>query len=908
MANIEITSTLTGSGYFTVNGGGVSRKSDVELKTGEKVAANYDALGKTITLTANATVGVVDSVGGWKIDLAKATGDARQATVKGSNDGAEVVGSSGNDSISLSGAKVTLALGSGADSVLAENDADKAYVDAGAGDDLITIKGESVTAYAGAGDDRVSINGANAKVYGEDGNDTILIGGGSAYVDGGDGNDTVSIGGTKATIYGGSGNDSIMVDGAEAYVEGGDGNDTVSVSGDKATIYGGAGNDSILAAGQKSYIDAGEGADIVSIGATDASVNAGAGNDSIVIAAGTAATVTLGAGKDTVSVGAQGVALTDYEYGTDTIVLGQALGSTSAKTGDVALTTDGMISATSGDVDVKITATDNYYKARLADSSNGDIFMSYAWASDTASTIDLSSEVNPFFVRADINDAADAVVGGRGNDTIYVGSGDVVNGGRGDDSISVAANATGVTVALSAGHDSIAGASVSASDNMFGFTDDDITLYVDDATNLKFGFDGASSALVASVKSATAQFTGAASQAGASIDLKVNAAGTTTNYEIVANGAVIDDEASILYGVASEGASVSVGAGAKETIIDLSNTHYFGDAHTYVNFNKIDASNSTSSDILIGAADAATTITAGKGSSTIFGVGSKADSLVGGDGDDTFVFGSGYGNDVVAQYGVKGDDQIIFLEAATNFTKDKEGNLTMAIGTDSLTVQADTNLNDKANKVYKLQVLGQDAFTAEVGVRESTNSFTYRDDVAAYFGGNKTDTLTLSGNDTYGIWLGNTYNGHSFTNIENVDASATGGEVVIWGATDTNSLIKAGTGDSTIFGGFGASGNDVLTGNSEGTTTFEFGLGCGNDTITSSKETDSIYLWNVSASDIDYEKTAAAISNRALGIVLTDGSTLTVQGLTDGVKTITISDNSKWKYNTETHIFEAVTE
>lgn len=905
MANqITISSGGVTSGYYTVNGTAVK----ASLESGWQTAGTVDASAKTLTMTNLADqTGIVDEAGGWTITLG---GSAKAASIK---TGSAVYGTTGNDTASIGGTNVYLQLGNGADSVVSAENADKAYVDAGAGNDSISISGKQVTVYAGAGDDVVSIKGDQAYVEGGAGADSIVVDGKSSTVYGGDGNDSVYANVTSGLIDLGGGNDFASVAGDSLTVSAGDGNDTVSVGGNYVTVDGGAGNDSIVAAGNYANITAGDGADTVSIGGASVTASGGAGNDVIsvqgasavidagagndsVIVADNDASITLGDGRDTVSIGgATGVSLQDYTYGTDVLIMGNGVGadSTGAGAANVAFDTTGLVSVDGATA--TIAPTDGYYKARLSKTGSDDT-LRYAWVSDTASTINLSSEANPFYVEADLNDTTgDSVIGGRGNDSIIVGSNDTVNGGRGNDSISIAANSTGVTVALSTsgGDDTVNGAK-----GLTGFTDDALTFYVDDASKLGFTFGGTNNALKASIKGASAEFTDVT---GDVVDLKVNAAGTTTNYEVIASGkpAVIDENASVLYGV-GDNVSVSVGAGVGNSVIDLSSHHHFDDTHTYVNINKIDATNSDGDDVLIGA-DTATTIAAGKGNSTIFGVGAGNDSLAGGAGNDTFFFGSGYGKDTIANYNASGDDQIVLFQDSKDFTKDNSG-LHMAIGNDSLTVQ---NVGtDAANMEYTLSTWGKDnRFTAKIGMTATANTLTYDENVKWYIGGSKTDTLTLTDVDDHEIQLGGTWKGTTYTKIEKVDASKASGDLLIWGATNENDTILAGTGSSSIFGGFGSSGNDVLTGNTSGTTTFEFGLGCGNDTITASKAADSVYLYNVSSSDIQ----SATVSGTALVLTLTDSSTLTINSFRSGssTNTFTLTDGTMTYSTTEKKLVAA---
>ena len=412
-------------------------------------------------------------------------------------------------------------------------EANGAYVDAGAGDDSISISGTDVTVNGGTGADFISISGAKAQIDGGAGNDSIVaVGGTNDNITAGAGDDSVLGSITSGTVDLGSGNDFASLQGDSLTAYGQAGNDSISVSGSYVTVYGGEGNDSLVAADEHDYVDGGDGNDFISIGGSNAevygqagsdtivvagssaTVDAGAGNDSVVVKTDSA-TITLGDGRDTVSVGATGVSLQDYTYDKDVLVMGDSKGADSTKTVDVAFDTTGLVSVEGATA--TITSTNGYYKAALA-SADGSSSMRYAWVSDTASTIDLSSERNPFYVVADLNDTTgDSILGGRGNDSIIVGSNDTVNGGRGKDSISIASGSTGVTVALSAGgsDDTVSGA-----ESLTGFTADALTLYVDDASKLGFTFGGTDSALKASIKGASAEFTSLTSTSGSGVDLK----------------------------------------------------------------------------------------------------------------------------------------------------------------------------------------------------------------------------------------------------------------------------------------------------------------------------------------------------------------------------------------------------
>ena len=861
--NLIEVSNVSGSGYFTVNGGGTFKADSITAESGWKTAATASSVAKTITQTSYATVGIVDdNAGGWTITLGTTSTDsARSASIKGSS---KVYGTKLADSVSVGGTYVTVDLGAGNDTVVGlQSGNDYANIDLGAGNDSVVLAGGHVKVTAGEGADYVSIQGESANIDGGAGNDSLSVGGANAFLDGGEGNDVVFIGGDSATVYGGAGND------------------TVSVSGEKATIYGGAGNDSILAAGNESFIDGGDGKDIISVGGNKATILGGAGNDSIVVS-NTEATITLGDGKDTVSIGSTGATLTDYDYSKDTIVLGQDQGKTTPS--EVVLTSDGMISVTTGGADVKVNKTDGYYKAKL---SGGQ---SYAWATDTATTIDLSSETKAFYVVTTDNDEyGDVVTGGRGNDSILVGSNDTVNGGRGNDSISVAAAATGVVVGLSAngGNDSIVGASV-AGGNILGFSDDDLTITTDSAVT---GVSTAGNGLQISITGATVTLADTLDLTS-SVDVKINNSGTLVNTEFVTGDATgIDADAKLVYGVGEKHALKLTGS--DDYTVDLGYTGQYGDTRAYINIDSINASDGEGNYVLVGGTNGST-LQGGKTKTSLIGAGSGADSLVGGTGDDTFYYGAGSGKDTISGYGENGTDSLVFTSSdITGWTKDRKALTYTFSGTNqTLTIQ---DANSGENTKYNYSIEGAGSGVSKIGYSDLANNFTYDSDVTLYQGGSKTDKLVVSGSDDVQVWLDGQDKARTYSSIEYVDASSATGDVVLVGSTG-NETLAGGKNNTLMFGGFG--GNDVLVGSRQGETTFYFAKGCGNDTITASSANDRVLLYGITLDDFD-RTTSSGGTDLVIG--LKDGSTLTVKGVASGVTTFvlgtSVDSGDTWTYD-----------
>jgi Ca2+-binding RTX toxin-like protein len=923
MAAIDL-KNATGAGFFSVDG--TFKASTETLPKDFKTAGT---VGSNNSFTATSLVGsdgVTDTTsGGWTINLAASTVEGGINVTIGGADDVLTGASAKKNVVSLAASGLKFKGGSNADSIQGEG-AD-AYLNLGEGNDSVMLKGNSAQVLAGAGDDLISIVGTDAKIYtgasssDSEKGDSVIAAGASEYVDASNAEYAkISVTGANATIKGGSKGNFISVSGAEANIYGGKGNDTLDVASDYAVINLGAGANSLVASGRENVITGGSGmdtvsvsgaadtittgadADVVSIFGSDAVVDLGAGADSVFVAEKNA-TITLGAGKDVVSIGSTGATITDYSYGEDHIILGEGKG-TVAGTG-VTLTSDGMISAEGADV--KVAAKNNYYAAQLYAKDNGTGSANYAWGSDTAAVIDLSSQTGSFWVVGSDNEVADTIKGTKSNDSIMAGTGDIVYGGQGNDLVSVAADATNVTVALQTtltGEDSIANASSS-----MGFDDTDLTVLVDGTYTASF--DGGNSALKLSGKKGSLQINDVT---GDKADVRILQNGTVTNTEIIAasKSASLDADAAYIYGV-NDTASIALGETDTAYTVDLSNNKAYGDTRTYKNIKKVDATSATGDVFLIGNGES--TLVGGAGNSSLFGFGAKADSLVGGSGNDTFFYANGNGRDTISNYH-SGDsdgtntDTIYFLTADLDLSKTrytKEDGLTFTFGTGStqkLTIQADLTSSDAANVIYNWKVTGSDeTYHSKYGVTGAENNFTYDSSVSLYYGSTGIDTLTLNDSDS-GVFIANgEWDGVYLTNVEVIDASNTSGTVNLWGAEGKSSTLYGGSGTSTLFGGFNG-GNDVMYGNSFATTTYFFGTGNGKDTIASSSSSDKVLLYDLDEGSIDYVKTQNQSSGSDLTIVLNDGSKLTVTDVASGVNTFEFSNGNTYSWNTDTKLFE----
>ena len=190
----------------------------------------------------------------------------------------------------------------------------------------------------------------------------------------------------------------------------------------------------------------------------------------------------------------------------------------------------------------------------------------------------------------------------------------------------------------------------------------------------------------------------------------------------------------------------------------------------------------------------------------------------------------------------------------------------------------------------KLQwVSGDSKGVAKIGSKNEANSFTYEADVTNYFGGNKIDTLKISGESST-LWLDKVG-----SSIEIIDASTSTGDNLLAGSSESQT-IKGGRGNNSLWGGAG--GNDILTGGT-GHNEFYFGIGEGNDIITQSNDTDTVMLYNVKISDLD----AAGMKDGNMVIALKDGSSLTIQNYDrQGATTFQLADGT-YSYDKSTGIW-----
>ena len=294
---------------------------------------------------------------------------------------------------------------------------------------------------------------------------------------------------------------------------------------------------------------------------------------------------------------------------------------------------------------------------------------------------------------------------------------------------------------------------------------------------------------------------------------------------------------------------------------------------------KLDASASSGKNILAGNTNSNLVI-AGSGSSSLWGgAGTESDTLQGGSGTDTFFYGSGEGSDTITDYSSQ-TDTIDFFNGSISSISVSGSDILLGSSSGSLTIK------ESAGSLIKVIDSSGTTYNAWIG-KNTANSQTYSSDVNYYLGSaSYTDTLCLTGNDN--IWLNNTTS-TIFVNIDNLDASASTGQVTLAGSESGN-LIIGGQGTSSLWGGSGQI-SDTLQGGS-GADTFFVGNNEGSDYITNSNATDKVIIFSS-----DYTYTGATLNGQSLVITSDTGTTLTISDWSEsGMNIFQLADGNQFKF------------
>ena len=808
-------------------------------------------------------------------------------------------GAADNDTIEVNNLN-TIHGGWGNDSIIG-TDFNLSYGDAGS-DSIFLESNNSI--WGGAGSDIIQATDFNL-IYGDD----------SAGSDAGWGNDSI-VARTDNTIYGGAGNDTLIAD-------------------DRAKIDGGIGNDS-LTFGQNSSIIAGEGDDtIVSQapgaltapnGSSGSSIWGGKGGvdafghainyvDSVgsgVDGNGHAYTAKPHGGRDihghNIYTGADAdVTIMDFKFGNDVIHFGRAFEASAVTAfgygnSTIVPTTDYQI-YTAGTDRINVAAT-------ISDAAN----------------IDMREEAGKFVMFGNPNGTlkggfANTLLGGKNDDTIYVGEGDYVYGGLGNDTI----NLNG----YNNWRDHVGLTEEGGTDTINSFQQgwgegDDVVWYnvplrkqaVDTDGKLLFDTDhnpiytDANTDAVADLNDANVRVVGdttVLSQGKAKLILK-----GVTHGEILAKDADGVHRVALLgqgyYNDSTRGGQIFIGRkeysdivsfekNNHDLVVDLGMTDRFKDKSAkYYNIEQIIGGSGNNT--IVGAKNVRNTLDGGIGTSSIWGGGASADVMVSGTGSatdhyTTFFYGAGDGYDTIEGFRTTDRNDahfkrdILDIHSGDVTSVRKVGTsivVNMAGSTDRLTIRnAASGLFDQ---LIEVNVKGRKGAAKVTGADEIV---TYDPHAQYYFSNAVMGGTVRNFGDNTRIYLdGRT--GDYYKGITNIDVDR-GNRLELAGDAANNRITYSGRGTASLYGGLG---NDTMTGSKDGTNRFFFGRSDGNDIITKSTVNDKVMLYDVALEEV----VSAEEKKGSMRIALKSGASLTIQNFdAKSVHDFTLATGDTWVYN-----------
>ena len=733
------------------------------------------------------TVGAAATVSNFQNVAASALGSAQGINVVGSAVANIITGGAGDDTIDGGGGADVIDAGAGDDIVAYRGT--EASIAGGAGSNTLQLKtvatvdlanadqttGDAVNVSAFENVDAGALTAAQSATISGDAQGNIITGGaGNDVIDGragadvisaGAGNDTVHYHGTEILIDGGFGSNTLVIDnpGGITRVDLSVAPGSDQTTGDIVNVANFQNIDaSILTTG------------IVVTGSSSANaITTGSGNDTI-DGGGGADVVSAGAGNDVVSYYGSEVSI-DGGSGTNTLVLRNAatvdLGATDQTTGD----------------SVTVANFQNVDGSALA----------------VGATITGSA-------------AANTITGGAGNDTIDGGGGaDVISAGGGDDSIvsrgaeasidggtgsdtlvlTASSTVTAVNFAVAGGTDQTTGDSVSI-----------------------VNFENLNAGAMTSALNVTGSSGANVITTGSGNDVIHGGGGT----DIVDAGAGNDS-------VDYWGTEVSIdgGTGTNTLVVrasgtlDLSATDQSaGDLATVTNFQNVDASGLTSTQVV--------SVTGSSGANTIIG-GAGNDTIDGNGGAD--VISAGAGNDTVTYHGTEalvdggaGSDTLVLMAGsavtAVDFSVTAGNDQTTGDGTsvtnfENLDASAlATSLTVTGSSGVNTILTGSAADTVDGGggldvinTGAGDDTVTYRGTELSIDGGTGINTLILQATTDINLSRVDQTVGDAVTvmRFQNVDASALSATegVTIVGNSSAN-IITGGLGNDVIDGAGGA--------------------------------------------------------------------------------------------------------
>jgi hypothetical protein len=552
-----------------------------------------------------------------------------------------------------------------------------------------------------------------------------------------------------------------------------------------------------------------------------------------------------------------------------------------------------------------LSSNGQFYTASVKGNDKTRYFATPKYNGDV--TIDLSSATVGYEIAAAGEKGSDVITTGRGDDVISVTVNDTVNAGKGADTIAIQGSAAGVVVVKNQNtNDDV----VTGFTTGFDTTKADI-VKLDNATGLaatsvKASDTANKDSLVlytSSTKNSNVTLTDAVADSDKNVKIRLAVGSDAAkNYQFVANNdggtyQDIDKNADAVYGMGTAAAGLTLKDADSVTAINLSgiNNAKIGDTRTYGNIDVIDASASTTDNVLVTSGTMDSTIKAGSGKSSIWGGVSTVSGAAAADDyfeladkhDVATIFtGTANGDDTVKGYNGDQGDLIYSYDTTVSSVFEDIDQKTLTLGySDGSSVEL-TNFMDGSEVNLYASAWGA-SVKAAVGETMAADK-----DTAIYYA---TKSATINVTDDFDgdkLWL---YKEVAKDGYVNAKVNGRNTDLVIDARKRTSDMNIAGTsGNDTILAGqgtnalFGGAGTDALYGNESGQTTFYFGKDlAANTTVYVENKADKVVLYNVTESDIK----SATYDDNAGSLTLTtnDGSTLTINKASTIDKTVSLS-------------------
>ena len=307
----------------------------------------------------------------------------------------------------------------------------------------------------------------------------------------------------------------------------------------------------------------------------------------------------------------------------------------------------------------------------------------------------------------------------------------------------------------------------------------------------------------------------------------------------------------------------------------------------YPNCKDVDTDEACTGDVVLVGNAKNNLLAAGSGKSSLWGGIDGNDTMQGGDSQDMFWFGEGDGKDVVWNFttgtGEEADVLVLYRGPLQSVTR--SGMVLTLNMAESNTLKVTTD--DMADGTILYSWDAKNILQAKIGDAWGSNKLTYSEDVTYYQGGDRRDTLVLSGGTEEKIvWLDGSKK-KTFSGIDIIDGSESSGADQLAGNYAAESIV-GGRAEASLWGGPGNADDTLRAGT--GDNSLYYGYAEGNDLIQSTYRDAKVMLYNMSLSQIAGTK----IGSNVISIATTSGHTLTVEGKT---AYFALADGTRWKPN-----------